>query len=391
LTASLTLKPGREKSLLRRHPWIFSGAIARIEGSPASGETVLLRDSGGRFLAWAAFSPHSQIAARVWSFDEDERIEAEFFRMRLQRAILVRGALVPDGVTRLVHAESDGLPGITVDRYADTSVMQLASAGAEAWRQAIVDSVVELTGAVRVIERSDVEARKLEGLASRIAIAYGPPRNETVRIVEHGLVFEVDVERGHKTGFYLDQRDNRRIFRELADGREVLDCFCYTGGFAINAVAGGARSVVGVDSSCSALELAQKNLEASGLAGVEWVENDVFQQLRTFRDQARSFDLIVLDPPKFAPAARLTVSGGRAYKDINLLAFKLLRPGGLLATFSCSGAISPALFQKIASDAALDAEVEAQVVGHFHAAPDHPVALHFPEGEYLKGLLCRIY
>lgn len=388
--ASLLLKPGREKSLLRRHPWIFSGAISRVKGDPALGETVAVRDERGDFLAWAAFSPHSQIAARVWSFDEDEAIDAAFFRKRLARAISLRRTSMTNAATRLVHSESDGLPGITADDYSGTLVVQLASAGAEAWRDVIVDCLVELTGAARVVERSDVEARKLEGLPPRTGTMRGPESIGNIAITENGVTFWVDVEHGHKTGFYLDQRDNRLLVRGLAKDRDVLDCFCYTGGFAVNAQAGGARSVVAVDSSRAALELAQKNLESNSLSGVEWREGDVFQTLRTLRDQGRRFDLVILDPPKFAPTAKLAEKAARAYKDINLLAFKLLRPGGLLATFSCSGAISGELFQKIVADAAVDARAVAQIIDHFHAAADHPIALVFPEGGYLKGLLCII-
>lgn len=386
----LLLKPGREKSLLRRHPWIFSGAISRVDGNLTLGQTIAIRDSNERFLAWAAFSPQSQIAARVWSFDENETIDAAFFRHRLARAISLRSLLGPCDAARLVHGESDGLPGITVDRYSGTLVMQLASAGAEAWREVIADCIVDLADVARVVERSDIETRKLEGLTPRTGTVHGPAPRESISISENGLTFWIDVEHGHKTGFYLDQKENRALISTVARGRDVLDCFCYSGGFAINAVSGGARSVVAIDSSCPALDLAQKNLAANKLDSVQWLEGDVFQVLRTFRAQGRRFDLIVLDPPKFAPTAALISKAARAYKDINLLAFKLLRPGGLLATFSCSGAVSSELFQKIVAGAALDAGVSAQIIKHLHAATDHPVALEFPEGEYLKGLLCRV-
>ena len=387
---SLRLKPGREKSLLRRHPWIFSGAIARIDGSPEAGETVAVRDSNGKFLASAAYSPHSQISARVWSFDEHRRVDEKFFRESLARAISWRKADNALGAARLVHAESDGLPGITVDRYADTLVMQLSSAGAEAAREIIADALVDLVQPKSIYERSDVEARKLEGLPLRTGALRGAEPSGQIAIEENRLTFLVDVPGGHKTGFYLDQRDNRRIIREIAADRDVLDCFCYTGGFAISAAAGGARSVLAIDSSRSALELAQSNLERNRLHGVEWREADVFEMLRTLRDQGRRFDLIILDPPKLAPTARLVEKGAHAYKDINLLAFKLLRAGGMLATFSCSGGVSAELFQRIVAGAAQDASAFAQIVAQLHAAPDHPVALNFPEGQYLKGLLCRI-
>ncbi len=387
--ASLRLKPGREKSLLRRHPWIFSGAISHVDGNPQAGETVAIRDSNGKFLASAAYSPRSQISARVWSFDEGQRIDERFFRDSLARAISSRNFNEALGAVRLVHAESDGLPGVTVDRYADAIVVQLSSAGADAAREIIADALFELIRPKSIYERSDVEARKFEGLPPKTGTLRGAEPCEQIAIVENGLTFLVDVRNGHKTGFYLDQRENRRIVREMSAGREVLDCFCYTGGFAIGSAAGGARSVLAIDSSASALALAQKNADRNGQYGIEWREADVFEMLRTLRDQGRRFDFIVLDPPKFAPNARLVERGGRAYKDINLLAFKLLRDSGMLATFSCSGGVSAELFQKIVAGAAQDASASAQIVARLHAAADHPVALNFPEAEYLKGLLCK--
>ncbi len=388
----LILKPGREKSVKRRHPWIFSGAVARVEGGPAPGDTVEVRSSSGEFLAVAAYSPHSQIRARVWDW-RSRAIDGEFFRERVVHAINLRMALLKDGVTdavRLVHAESDGLPGIVADRYGDTIVTQLSSAGGERWREEIADALLQATGVARVWERSDAEVRELEGLTPRIGPLRGTPPPKILIIHEHGLSFQVELERGHKTGFYLDQRDNRRRLRALAPGCDVLDCFCYSGGFAVNALAGGARSVTAVDTSAQALELARANGELNRLPAAEWIESDVFQALRKFRDERREFNLVVLDPPRFAPTAAHAEKAARAYKDINLLAFKLLRPNGALMTFSCSGAVSADLFRKIVAGAALDAGVDARIEAWLHAAPDHPVALNFPEGEYLKGLLCRI-
>lgn len=390
---NLILKPGREKSPLHRHPWIFSGAIARVEGEPAPGDTVTVRAADGRFLAAAAYSPASQIRARVWTFREGEAVDAAFFRARLARAIAGRTGLIgPEtDALRLVHGESDGLPGLVVDRYGDVLVVQVLAVGAERWLAEIVDVLAELTGVSRIYERSDADVRALEGLAARC----GPLRGEfpgiPLAIGEHGLAYRIDVERGQKTGFYLDQRDNRRRIGELARDRDVLNCFCYSGGFSLSAIRGGARSVLSVDSSAEALALARENARLNDFseANVEWLEADVFKALRLFRDQARSFDLIVLDPPKFAPTAQHAEKAARAYKDINLLGFKLLRPGGLLASFSCSGGISAELFQKILAGAALDAGIEAQIVGRLSASPDHPVALGFPEGDYLKGLLVR--
>lgn len=404
---ALVLKHGREKSLLRRHPWIFSGAVHRVEGEPGLGGTVDLQSSDGQFLARAAYSPQSQIRARVWSF-EDETIDAEFFRRRVRAAVQSRASL---GFTldsgerkqatdfpprpaqetdswRLLNAESDGLPGVIVDRYGDTLVMQCLTAGAEFWRGTLAEILLEQTGAKTLFERSDADVRELEGLAPRTGWLRGEAA-DIVEIFEHGLRFKVDLLRGHKTGFYLDQRANRQRLRAVASGRQVLDCFCYSGGFALNALKGGAESVVAVDSSADALALAAENLRVNGLAGarVELKEADVFQQLRKFRDEGRSFDLIVMDPPRFAPTAAHAEKAARAYKDINLLAFKLLRRGGYLMTYSCSGGIDALLFQRIVASAALDAGVEAQIIEHLSQAADHPIALSFPEALYLKGLV----
>jgi 23S rRNA (cytosine1962-C5)-methyltransferase len=389
----LILRPGREKALKRRHPWIFSGAVARVEGEPVSGDTVEVWSSGGELLAVAAYSPHSQIRARVWDA-RNRTIDGDFFRERIARALSQRADLLAESAVdavRVVHGESDGLPGIVADRYGDTVVLQLTSAGGERWREEIADALLQATGAVRVWERSDADVRELEGLAPRCGPLRGTAPPGTVIVHEHGLKFEVELERGHKTGFYLDQRDNRKQFRALASGCDVLDCFAYTGGFTVNALAGGARSVTAIESSGAAVALARANAELNGLPPAEWIEGDVFQRLRQFRDQSREFDLIVLDPPKFAPTAAHAERAARAYKDINLLAFKLLRAGGALMTFSCSGGVSAELFQKIIAGAAVDAAVSARIEGWLHGASDHPVALNFPEGDYLKGLLCRVY
>jgi 23S rRNA (cytosine1962-C5)-methyltransferase len=388
----LILKPGREKSLKRRHPWVFSGAVAKVQGNPDAGDTVEIRSATGERLAIAAYSPKSQIVARVWDWQEIP-IDRDFFQKRIAQAVAQRKALLdqPDsGAVRLVHGESDGLPGVVADRYGDTLVLQLTSAGAERWREVIADQLLEVSGASRIWERSDAEVRALEGLAPVTAALRGAREPTRIAISEHGLQFEIDLERGHKTGFYLDQRENRLRVRALARGRDVLDGFCYSGGFALNARAGDAKSVTAVDSSAEALALARSNAELNKLAPAEWLEGDVFQLLRRFRDQGRNFDLVVLDPPKFAPTAAHAAKAARAYKDINLLAFKLLRSGGLLVTFSCSGGVSADLFQKIIAGAALDAGAEAQIIERLGPGADHPVALNFPEGDYLKGLVCRV-
>jgi len=384
----LILKPGREKSLKRRHPWIFSGAIARIEGKPQLGDTVEVCSADGAFLAVAACSPESQIRARVWDWTKRD-IDSGFFAQRIARAAAARNGFDVSGV-RLVHGESDGLPGVVADRFGDTVVVQLLSAGAERWRGAIADALAALPGVQRVIERSDADVRQLEGLPPQSGLLRGPAAQNLLTVTEHGLQYGVDADHGHKTGFYLDQRDNRLLLRGLVKGKTVLDCFCYAGGFALNALAGGATAVTAIDSSGPALAAAQANAAGNQLPAAEWIEADVFQSLRKFRDAGRKFDFIVLDPPKFAPTAAHAEKAARAYKDINLIGFKLLNPGGFLMTYSCSGGVSPDLFQKIIAGAALDAGVDARIERWLHAAPDHPVALNFPEGEYLKGLLCRI-
>jgi len=386
------LKKGREKSLKRRHPWIFSGSIEKTSGKPDGGETVEVRDASGKPLALAAYSPSSQIRARVWSFDVAEAIDEKFFRTRLQRSISMRDQLPAarhSNALRLVHGESDGLPGLVVDRYADVLVAQFLSAGAERWRESILDALKEISGCEAIFERSDAEVRKLEGLQPRVGFARGNRSASRCPIVEYGLNFRVDAEQGQKTGFFLDQRENRQRVRALAAGREVLDGFSYTGGFAIAALAGGAGRVTALESSAPALAIARENLAANPLdaAKLEFVQADVFAHLRTLRDRGAKFDMVILDPPKFAPTAAQARNAARAYKDINLLAFKLLAPGGLLATFSCSGGVPADLFQSIVAGAALDAGVEAKIIERFGAAADHPVALEFPEGDYLKGLL----
>src|SRR5258706_4581709 len=338
---ALILKPGREKSLLRRHPWIFSGALERIDGDPRSGETVDVLDAKGRFLARAAYSPSSQIRARVWTFDPLEQVDADFFHFRILKALGRRATLglLPvfeewsglgkqpaTDAFRLIHAESDNLPGLIVDRYGDVLVLQSLTAGSEFWRETIADILLEETGAASIYERSDADVRELEGLTPKVGPLRGAPA-ERVTIQEYGLKFNVDLVHGHKTGFYLDQRHNRRRVGQLAAGREVLNCFCYTGGFSVHCLADGGQSVLSVDSSADAPALGRENIALNNLPEeqAEWLEGDVFELLRKFRDQARSFDMIILDPPKFAATSAQAEKASRGYKDINLLAFKLLR------------------------------------------------------------------
>ncbi|MEW6029044.1 MAG: class I SAM-dependent rRNA methyltransferase [Chloroflexota bacterium] len=389
---SLILKPGREKSLLRRHPWIFSGAVHRLDEEPASGATVDLLSFNGDFLARAAYSPASQIRARVWTF-LDESVDADFFRRKIRAAIVSRSTFQVSSASdayRLIYAESDGLPGLIVDRYGEVLVLQSLTAGSEFWKETIADILLEETGLQTIYERSDADVRELEGLQPKNGILRGAIPDSRLIIHEHNLKFLVDIASGHKTGFYLDQRANRLRVRELARDRDVLDCFCYTGGFTVNALSGGAKSVLSVDASAEALGLCKENVALNDLPDERHttLEGDVFHLLRKFRDEGRSFDMVILDPPKFAPTAAQAEKASRGYKDINLLSFKLLRPGGILVTFSCSGGVDAALFQKIVAGAALDAGADAQIVERLSQAADHPVALHFPEGTYLKGLVC---
>lgn len=388
--SSVILKKGREKNLLQRHPWVFSGAIERVEGTPGVGETVTVCSSDRKPLAQAAWSPQSQISLRVWSFNPETRIDADFFRTKLQNAFSARWN-IPSNAIRLVAAESDGLPGLIIDRYADWIVCQFLSAGSEHWKNTIVEILQELFPGLSIYERSDVSVREKEGLPSRCGVLSGAEPPAQVEINENGMRLLVDIKAGHKTGYYLDQRDSRLAVRQWAEGRDVLNCFSYTGGFGVAALLGAAKHVTQIDSSGPALEIAKQNAVLNGLdpAASEYLEGDVFKELRRFRDSRRDFDLIILDPPKFVESRGQLEKGARGYKDINLLAFKLLRPGGLLFTFSCSGHMEMPLFQKVVADSALDAGRNAQILAVLNQSPDHPIALSFPEGGYLKGLLCR--
>ena len=394
--ATLTLHPGKEKSVLRRHPWLFSGSIAQLDGRARPGDTVEVVSHEGRPLARAAWSPDSQIRARVWSFDPDESIDHAFFKRRVAAAVARRAVLPELGGQqglRLIHAESDGLPGVIADRYGDTVVVQLTTVGADKWRAAIADSLHKATGCARIYERSDVEVRGLEGLKPVTGWLLGSASGEELVIEENGVKMAVDILAGHKTGFYLDQRDNRRRVAELARDRRVLNCFCYTAGFSLQALAGGAREVLSMDSSGPALATAQRNLALNTQidpSRARWHEADVFNELRTLRASGELYDLIILDPPKLAHTAAHAERASRAYKDVNLSAMRLLAPGGLLMSYSCSGGISAELFQKIVAGAALDAGRTARIVQRLQGAADHPVDLAFPEGEYLKGLLLQV-
>jgi 23S rRNA (cytosine1962-C5)-methyltransferase len=387
---SIRLREGKERSLLRRHPWVFDGAIAR--GGADAGETVRVEGHDGQFLGWAAFSPSSKIRARVWSFAEAERIDASFFVARIARAIRARSRfdIQSDGM-RLVHGESDGLPGLVVDRYADTLVAQFSSCGVERWKSVIVDALLAETGLTRLYERSDASVRSLEGLPEATGWLAGSGTTDLV-ITEHGWRLGLDIATGHKTGFYLDQRDSRRKFADHArrlQFQNVLNCYCYTGGFTVAALAGGAAHVTSIDSSGPAIEKAAANVALNGFdAGrTTMLDADVNASMRQFHKEGKTFDAIVLDPPKFAPTVAHAERAARAYKDINRIALSILAPGGVLFTYSCSGGISADLFHKIVASAGTDAGVDAFITERLGGAPDHPMTVSFPEGEYLKGLV----
>lgn len=394
---TIRLREGKERSLLRRHPWIFDSAIAK--GGGDAGETVRVEAADGRFLAWAAFSPASKIKARVWSFEEGQRIDAAFMAAAVKRSIAARDWFeVKSNGIRLVHGESDGLPGLVVDRYDDTLVAQFGTAGMERWKDVLADALLRETGLSKLYERSDASSRALEGLPEATGWLRGgtlpdgqaAPTGITLR--EHDWQLTLDVAEGHKTGFYLDQRDSRRRFAEVTRQRgfgTVLNCYCYTGGFTVAALAGGAGHVTSIDSSAPALERARAHVALNGFAAerAEFLDADVNASLRRFGAEGRTFDAIILDPPKFAPTAAHADRAARAYKDINRLAFKLLAPGGVLFTYSCSGGISADLFHKIVASAGSDAGVDGYITERLGGAPDHPMTIAFPEGEYLKGLV----
>ncbi|GAA3703745.1 class I SAM-dependent methyltransferase [Oceanisphaera sediminis] len=397
MTTSITLIAGREKSLLRRHPWVFSRAVDKVQGQPNAGDTVEILSQKGQWLGRGFYSPQSQIRARVWTFDQEETIDEAFFLRRLERAKAGRQPMIAEqGLTgyRLCAAESDGLPGVTIDVYANVVVCQLLSTGAERWRNAIVKALTTLYPDTCIYERSDVAVRKKEGLKERKGLLAGTLPEQPVTIEENnGVCILVDVEQGHKTGFYLDQRDNRRIAARYCEHKRVLNCFSYTGTFGVYALKGGANEVVNVDMSESALALAKKNVELNqlDLSRAKFEQADVFKLLREYRDQGQRFDVIVLDPPKFADSKAQLNGACRGYKDINMLAFQLLNAGGVLLTFSCSGLMTQDLFQKIVADAALDAGRDAQILERLNQAADHPIGTAYPEGHYLKGLVVRAW
>ncbi|ENM3826294.1 class I SAM-dependent methyltransferase [Vibrio cholerae] len=396
MTPAIYLVKGRDKSLRRKHPWIFSRGISKVEGTPKLGETVDVYSFEGKWLVKAAYSPHSQITARVWSF-EQEPIVRDFFIKRIEQAQLLRNDIIErDGLTgyRLIAAESDGLPGITIDKYQDYLVCQLLSAGAEYQKQTLVEALLHCFPECHIYERSDVAVRKKEGLDERVGVLHGELPPKSVVIEENGVKISVDIVGGHKTGFYLDQRDSRFQSMKYVKEKEVLNCFSYTGGFGLYALKGGAKRVINADVSQPALDTAKFNAELNGFdiskKRAVFLNADVFKLLREYRDQGTRFDVVIMDPPKFAESKAQLDGACRGYKDINMLAMQILNPGGTLLTYSCSGLMDQVLFQKIIADAALDAGRDVKFIERFEQAADHPTDTAYPEGFYLKGFACKV-
>lgn len=396
ISGKLILKSGRDKPILNRHPWIFSGAIHHIEGNPAPGTLVHVVDGNGRYLATAYYNPHSQIQGRILTWI-DEEINPAFWQRKIEQAIAGRTLLNLEPVTtayRLINAEADGLPGLVVDKYGDYLVMQCLTLGIDRRKKMLAQLLADLLNPKAIIERSDAHVRAKEGLENEIGSLWGEPPTTPVTIQENALSFNVNLLRGHKTGFYLDQRDNRALVArpEFVKGKDILNVFAYTGGFAVYAAAYGAKSIINVDSSRDALELAEQNVRLNGGERPldQYLLGDAFEVLRDYRDNGRLFDMVILDPPKFVHSKRNINKASRGYKDLNWLALRLLKPGGILATFSCSGLLSADLFQKIVFGAAVDAGRTVQILYHITQSPDHPTLLTFPESTYLKGFLCRV-
>jgi 23S rRNA (cytosine1962-C5)-methyltransferase len=394
--SSIQLKPKRDLPVRRHHPWIFAGAIEAVSGEPEAGDPVDVFSDQGEWLAKATYSPLSQIRARIWTWTQGEEIDAVLIDHRIELAFRQRDSVlsgIPTDSYRLIFSESDSIPGLIVDRYGDVLVFQILSFGVERYRGQIISSLQRLVDCRAIMERSDTEVRGLEGLPPRSELAWGELEENEIEIFEHDLRFRIDIREGHKTGFYLDQRDNRQTIRKFITQGEVLDCFCYSGAFGLNVLQSGADQVIAIDSSQNALDLAQKNRELNKISSARWqpVASNVFDELRQLRDRGRSFDAIILDPPRFAPTSSHVSKASRGYKDINLLAMKLLKPDGILATFSCSGGITPEVFQKIVTGAALDAGVQVQILAWLSQPADHPVNVFFPEGRYLKGFICRVH
>ena len=393
---SIYLRKGKEKAVRQLHPWIFSGAIEKITGKPDNGDLVRVLDSKGDFLAAGFYNAQSRVAVRVLAWDAEQVIDETWWRSRIQQAVSARKHVLTSNETntcRLIFSEADYLPGLIVDKYADFLSVQILTSGMDKSKSIWLDELQKLLKPKGIFDRSDANARAHEGLDASAGILAGIAPPEFIEVVENGIRYQVNIADGQKSGFYCDQRENRKKVATHTKGNVVLDCFSYSGGFTLNALAAGAKKVVSVDSSALAIETLKKNIKLNGFKASQQtsIQSDVNKQLRVFLESGDKFDLIVLDPPKYAPSRSALTKASRAYKDLNRLAMGLLNSGGLLATFSCSGALDIDTFKQILAWAALDAGKEVQFIDQFCQPEDHPIRSSFPEGEYLKGLLCRIF
>ncbi|MGI4804400.1 MAG: class I SAM-dependent rRNA methyltransferase [Janthinobacterium lividum] len=390
----VSLKKGKEKAVLQRHPWVFSGAIENVKGKPANGEIVRTVDSKGNFLAYGFYNNQSRVAVRLLEWDDAVFIDECWWRKRIATAVNNRKEVLNEqtNACRLIFSEADFLPGLIVDKYEDHLSVQILTSGMEKVKEIWIDELQKLLQPKSIFDRSDATSRSHEGLEASFGLLYGENPPDFVEVIENGIKYEVSIAEGQKSGFYCDQRENRKLVAAHASGKKVLDCFSYSGGFGLNALQNGAESVISVDSSALAIETLQKNIRLNNFSGKNSIaiQSDVNKQLRNFREQEEKFDLIILDPPKYAPSRSALDRASRAYKDLNRLAMLLLNKGGLLATFSCSGAMDMPTFKQVLAWAALDAGKEVQFIGQLGQPEDHPIRSSFPEGEYLKGLICRV-
>ncbi len=392
---SIRLKKGKEKAVRQLHPWVFSGAIEAFKGNPLDGEIVRLCDHEEKFMAYGFYNSQSRVAVRLLEWNEEIEIDESWWRNKIKKSVNLRADLLSSDETdtcRLIFSEADFLPGLIVDKYGDFLSVQLLTSGIENIKDIVLHELQNLLKPAGIFDRSDTSSRSHEGLEGSFGKLYGVDPPEFVTIKENGIRYDVNIAEGQKSGFYCDQRDNRKLVAQYAKDQRILDCFCYSGGFTLNALQGGASEVVSVDSSALALETLKQNIVLNGMEATQHVaiQSDVNKQLRIFKEQNQKFDFIILDPPKYAPSRSALTKAARAYKDLNRLAMGLLNEGGLLATFSCSGAVDISTFKQILAWAALDAGKEVQFIRQFTQPEDHPIRSSFPEGEYLKGLLCRV-
>ncbi|HEX8019937.1 class I SAM-dependent rRNA methyltransferase [Mucilaginibacter sp.] len=390
------LKKGKEKAVLQRHPWVFSGAIEKVKGKPANGDVVQLLNAQGEFMAYGFYNDQSRVTLRLLEWNKDVQVDEAWFREKVATAVKSRDSILATGTNtcRLIFSESDYLPGLIVDKYAGHLAVQVLTSGIQNVMPVIIDELKKLLNPESISDKSDNASRAHEGLAeAENKVLAGSPPPELVEVLENNVVYGINITEGQKSGFYCDQRDNRHVLAMHAKNKKVLDCFCYTGGFTLNSLKEGAASVTSVDSSALAIETLVENIRLNKLDATKHtaIKSDVNTQLRKFRDEGEKFDVIVLDPPKYAPSRSALTRASRAYKDLNRLGMLLLNEGGLLATYSCSGAMDMETFKQVIAWAALDAGKQVQFIYQFHQPEDHPVRASFPEGEYLKGLLCRVF